>query len=163
MTERTTETPSNESTTPSAFNEMRNSQNLKELMGWLEGENIAAIVEALRQDKWAKDLIPLYLTHPNHIIRYEIACSDLTSDEDLKSLSKDKEQIVRQGAFKNLRARSLVEEAKKIKEEQKTTSPTTTNETSNDEEKVKISENLEESSKSHKGKNKKQKNKKGKK
>lgn len=127
-------------------------------MSWLEGENIAAIVEALRQEKWAKDLVPLYLAHPNHVVRYEIACSDTTSDDDLKVLAKDDEQIVRQGAMKNLRSRSLVKlanEAKKndipqnLKKEEA-------------ESKVELSEKAE-SSKINKSKNKKQKNKKGRK
>lgn len=96
----------------SAFSLIRNARDLEEVMSYLEGENIAAIVEAIRQEKWASKLIPLFLGHPNHIIRYEIACSDTVTDKDLSLLRNDKELIVRQAASKNIKVRNLMKEGK---------------------------------------------------
>ncbi len=107
MNQSTSEGPSGHTHTPSAFSGIRNAKTLKEVMAFLEEENIAAIVEAIRQEKWAPQLIPLYLAHPNHVVRYEIAVSPLTEDCDLQKLSEDHELIVRQGALKNLRAKLL--------------------------------------------------------
>lgn len=158
MTDTSIDSTSSDRGNPSAFTEIRNAQNLKELMSWLEGENIAAIVEALRLEKYAKDLIPLYLAHPNHVVRYEIACSDITSDEDLKILTKDSEQIVRQGALKNLRSRTLVKQAQEIKKSHSSQMAPP------EKESPKKEANKEsETPKPNKSKHKKQKNKKGRK
>ena len=91
--------------TPSHFAPLRNAKGFGEVMEFLAQENTAAIIEALRSEKWARQLFPLYIGHKNHIVRYEIACSAQASEVELKSLMKDNEMIVRQAAKQNLMAR----------------------------------------------------------
>jgi hypothetical protein len=91
--------------TTSSFAPLRNAQGMAEVMEFLASDNMAAIVEALRSEKWAQQLFPLYVDHKNHVVRYEIACSQFASKEELVRLCKDQETIVRQAACQNLMER----------------------------------------------------------
>ena len=88
-------------------------------MEFLANDNMAAIIEALRSEKWGKQLFPLYISHKNHVIRYEIACSSFATEDELRRLSSDGEVIVRQAAHQNLltRKRPLPTLAVKVDEE----------------------------------------------
>lgn len=163
MTEESSKSTSGQQTGTSAFSDIRNAKDLKEVMSWLEEENVAAIVEALRIEKWANELIPIYLTHPNHIIRYEIACSSAISESDLGYLTKDREQIVRQGAQKNLRARRLQKASSERKILEKAESVPKVEATKKSEEKVEESKSSNETKSENSKKKRKLKVKKGKK
>jgi hypothetical protein len=112
----------------SIFSKIRNSHSLAEVMGFLEEENIAAIIEAIRSEKWGSQLFPLYFSHPNSLIRYEVASCDYINKSTLESLVNDKELIVRQAARKNLMKRQVNElmktsSPKEINEPIKTNAP----------------------------------------
>lgn len=76
-------------------------------MGYLEEENIAAIIETIRSEKWGVKIFPLYFNHPNSLVRYEVACSESLDEQTLFEMLKDKELIVRQAAKKNLIKRQM--------------------------------------------------------
>lgn len=91
--------------TVSSFAPLRNAKDFSQVLEFLAGENTAAIIEALRSDKWSEKLFPLYLNHPNHMIRYEIACSTRVNSGQLEQLKNDPEMVVRQAAKNNLMMR----------------------------------------------------------
>ncbi len=112
----------------SIFSKIRNSHSLAEVMGFLEEENVAAIIEAIRSEKWGSQLLPLYFSHPNSLIRYEVASCDYIDESTLESLVNDKELIVRQAARKNLMKRQVNElmktsSPKEMSEPMKTDAP----------------------------------------
>ena len=124
-------------------------------MEHLSDDNTAAIVEALRSEKWSGQLFPLYISHQNHMVRYEIACSSLATDSDLKALTKDGEMIVRQAALQNLLSRANKLSFEKSLSEAATASP--------QEEKSEPNQNNEKSNEKKTSKSKKEKTKKSKK
>lgn len=91
--------------TVSSFAPLRNAKEFSQVLEFLAGENTAAIIEALRSDKWSEKLFPLYLAHPNHMIPYEIACSTRVNTGQLEQLKNDPEMIVRQAVKNNLMMR----------------------------------------------------------
>lgn len=136
----------------SSFAPLRNAKGLAEVMDFLAQENTAAIIEALRSEKWSEQLFPLYIGHKNHVVRYEIACAPNASMDYLKRLINDPEMIVRQAATQNM-----------LKRTQKVAPPVMMDREVSDKPSIEVlSEKTTEDSSST-NKDKKNKNKKGKK
>lgn len=85
--------------TLSALNKVKS---LEELMDLLRGENIAAISEVIRSEKWSQKVIPFFVSHPNPLVRYEIAMNSNVNEEVVRGLIRDSSMIVRQAAKNNL-------------------------------------------------------------
>lgn len=141
--------------TSSSFAPLRNATTFSEVMEFLAGDNTAAIIESLRSEKWSRQLFPLYMEHPNHVIRYEVACSAYASEEELMVLRTDQEMIVRQAAEQNQMKRNRTKVTTQKVEDPKYPEVKDTN---NDPEKVKDKKSF--SKKNKKNKKSKQKDRK---
>lgn len=82
---------------------IRECQSLERAIDLVGGENFASIIEGLRNEICGMGLAPYFFGHNNSLIRFEVAKVKGVTVEILERLSKDKEQIVRIEAKKQLR------------------------------------------------------------